>query len=82
MSYYDPYFSSKLGKMYSFDPPPFFFFTLVAFRVDGRWGREEHPYPKPDQVILILALSQFNSIIFAVIWYLLGNHNRNHQQYQ
>ena len=34
MSYFDPYFSSKLGKMYSFDPP--FFFTLVAFRVDGR----------------------------------------------
>ena len=33
MSYFDPYFSSKLGKMYSFDPP---FFTLVAFRVDGR----------------------------------------------
>ena len=32
-SYFDPYFSSKLGKMYSFDPP---FFTLVAFRVDGR----------------------------------------------
>ena len=30
--YFDPYFSSKLGKMYSFDPP---FFTLVAFRVDG-----------------------------------------------
>ena len=35
MSYFDPYFSSKLGKMYSLDPP---FFTLVAFRVDGRWG--------------------------------------------
>ena len=34
-SYFDPYFSSKLGKMYSFDPP---FLTLVAFRVDGRWG--------------------------------------------
>ena len=34
MSYFDPYFSSKLGKMYSFDP---LFFTLVAFRVDGRW---------------------------------------------
>ena len=34
MSYCDPYFSSKLGKMYSFDPP---FLTLVAFRVDGRW---------------------------------------------
>ena len=34
MSYFDPYFSSKLGKMYSFDPPSFF--TLVAFRVNGR----------------------------------------------
>ena len=36
MSYLDPYFSSKLSKMYSFDPP-FFYSTLVAFRVDGRW---------------------------------------------
>ena len=41
MSYFDPSFSSKFGKMYSFDthtPPPPFFFTLVAFRVDRRWG--------------------------------------------
>ena len=36
ISYFDPYFSSKLGKMYSFDR--LFFFTLVAFLVDGRWG--------------------------------------------
>ena len=46
-SYFDPYFSSKLGKMYSFDPP---FLTLVAFRVDGRWGAslsETWPPPPP-----------------------------------
>ena len=51
MSYFDPYFSSKLGKMYSFDPP---FFTLVAFRVDGRrwaclsetWPRTITPHPR------------------------------------
>ena len=36
MSYFDPYFSSKLGKIYISTPP--FFFTLLAFRVDGRWG--------------------------------------------
>ena len=34
LSYFDPCFSSKLGKMYSFNP---LFFTLVVFRVDGRW---------------------------------------------
>ena len=43
MSYFDPYFSSKLGKMYSFDPP---FFTLVAFRVDGRcWASLSKTWP-------------------------------------
>ena len=59
MLYFDPYFSSKLGKMYSFDPP--FCFTLVAFRVDGRWwaslsetwpctnppSHPPHPHPHP-----------------------------------
>ena len=40
MSYFDLYFSSKLGKMYSFDPP------LQRFKSTG--GEEnltEHPTP-------------------------------------
>ena len=46
MLYFDPYFSSKLGKMYSFDPP---FLTLVALQKST--GGAEHPYPKPDDQV-------------------------------
>ena len=48
MSHFDPYFSSKLGKMYSFhtQPPTPFFFTPVAFRVDGRcWASLSETWP-------------------------------------
>ena len=41
--YFDPYFSSKLGKMYSFDS---LFFTLVAFRVSRRcWASLSQTWP-------------------------------------
>ena len=43
MSYFDPYFSSKLGKMYSFALP---FFTPVAFRVGGQcWTSLSETWP-------------------------------------
>ena len=32
MSYFEPYFSSKLGKMYSFDPAPLFYPYNVSSR--------------------------------------------------
>ena len=44
MLYFDSYFSLKLGKMYSFDPP--FFLTLVVFRVDRRsWASLSETWP-------------------------------------
>ena len=54
MSYFDPYFSSKLGKMYSFVP---LFLTLVAFRVDGRWGASlSETWPSTPPVAAMLNL--------------------------
>ena len=40
--YFDPYFSSKFGEMYS--PPPPLVLPFVAFRVNGpRWASKTQP---------------------------------------
>ena len=45
LRHFDPPFSSKLGRMYSFDPP--FFLPLQRFELAGG---AEPLYPKPDYV--------------------------------